>query len=362
MEAMIKIRDLKKSYGDITPIKKISVDINKGDVIAVIGPSGAGKSTFIRCLNRLEEPDSGKIIIDGQNICDPYTDLPSIRRRIGMVFQEFYLFSHMTAIENLMCGPVDLLGKSPQEAYDRGMELLDMVGLTEKAMSYPDELSGGQQQRIEIARAVSMDPEIILFDEPTSALDPAMVSEVQSVIRALAAQGLTMVIVTHDLQLAKEVSNRIFFMCEGGIYEKGTPKKIFEAPERELTRRFVHQLKVMTVTLCPATFDFLSINSRIATFGSRLRLDRKNVINLQSIFEELVVQGLKRSPVSRLDITMTIEHAERRGTTELCLSYGGAKLDPLDQLDDISRMIVEGRSQYIEYTYEDETNLFTVGI
>lgn len=362
MEAMIKIRDLKKSYGDITPIKEINVDINKGDVIAVIGPSGAGKSTFIRCLNRLETPDEGKIIIDGQDICDPGTYLPSIRRRIGMVFQEFYLFSHMTAIENLMCGPVDLLGKSPQEAYDRGMELLDMVGLTEKAMSYPDELSGGQQQRIEIARAVSMDPEIILMDEPTSALDPAMVGEVQSVIRAFAAQGLTMVIVTHDLQLARDVSNRIFFMCDGGIYEKGTPQKIFEDPERELTRRFVHQLKVMTVTFCPATFDHLSINSRIEQFGAGLYLDRKTIMNLQGMFEELVVQGLRHSSAARLNVTMTIEHSERQNMTELSLSYGGDQLDPLELLDDISRMIVEGRSQYIEHTYEDCVNRFVVGV
>ncbi|MBR0366138.1 MAG: amino acid ABC transporter ATP-binding protein [Clostridia bacterium] len=359
---MIKIRGLRKSFGGAVLLNDINVDINKGDVIAVIGPSGTGKSTFVRCINRLETPDRGEIIIAGKNVCSPNADLPAIRRRIGMVFQELYLFPHKTAIENVMCGPVDLLGKTPQEAYDRGMELLDMVGLTEKAMSYPNELSGGQQQRIEIARAVSMDPDIILLDEPTSALDPTMVGEVQSVIRALAAQGRTMIIVTHDMQLARDASNRVFFMSDGGIYEDGPPSQVFDAPKREKTRLFVQQLKILKEEFCPATFDYLHINSKIESFAESLFLDKRSILNLQGIFEEIVVQGLRPSRYGKMNVTMTIEHSERRGTTELCLVYNGDKLDPTELLDDISKTIVEARSEYVEHTYENGMNRFVVGI
>ena len=214
---MIKIENLSKSYGDLEVLKNISVEIGRGEVISIIGPSGCGKSSFIRCLNRLEEPMSGKIFIDGEEITGKNTKLHKLRMKMGMVFQSFNLFSHLTIIENIMLGPVNLLKMDRQTAYDEGMKLLETVGLGSKSLSYPDELSGGQKQRAAIARTLAMKPEIVLFDEPTSALDPRMVSEVLAVIKKLAADGLTMMIVTHEMKFAKNVSTRVFYMDEKGI-------------------------------------------------------------------------------------------------------------------------------------------------
>ena len=239
---MIKIENLSKSYGDLEVLKNISVEINNGEVISIIGPSGCGKSTFIRCLNRLEEPTSGKIFIDGEEITGKNIKLHKLRMKMGMVFQSFNLFSNLTIIENIMLGPVNLLKMDRQTAYDEGMELLEMVGLGSKSLSYPDELSGGQKQRAAIARTLAMKPEIVLFDEPTSALDPRMTSEVLAVIKKLAADGLTMMIVTHEMKFAKNVSNRVFYMDEKGIYEDGTPEQIFENPKKQKTKEFIYKI------------------------------------------------------------------------------------------------------------------------
>ena len=217
---MIEIKNLKKEYPNVTPLKDVSVKINDGDVISIIGPSGTGKSTLIRCINLLETPTSGQIILDGEDITAKGTDVRRIRQKMGMVFQSLNLFGHLTVIENLMLAPMDLQGKSKQKAYDKAVELLKRVGLANKALSYPDELSGGQKQRVAIARTLAMDPEVVLLDEPTSALDPTMVFEVQAVIRDLSKSGKTMIIVTHEMNFAKAISNRVFYMDEGGIYEE----------------------------------------------------------------------------------------------------------------------------------------------
>ena len=213
---MIELRHLKKIYENAEPLKDVSVTINDGDVIAVIGPSGTGKSTLIRCINLLEKPTGGQIFLNGEEITAKGYDVRKARRKMGMVFQSFNLFGHLTVIENLMVPPMDLLGKSRQEAYEKGVELLRRVGLADKALNYPDELSGGQQQRVAIARTLAMDPEIILLAEPPSALDPTMVSEVQAVIRDLSRSGKTMMIVTHEMNFARAISNRVFYMDEGG--------------------------------------------------------------------------------------------------------------------------------------------------
>ena len=207
---MIRISHLRKEYPNVTPLKDVNVTVNKGDVISIIGPSGTGKSTLIRCINLLESPTSGEIWVDDQCITDKKCNLNKVRQKMGMVFQSFNLFGHMNVIENIMAAPRALLKKSKQQAYDDGMRLLRTVGLADKAFNYPDELSGGQKQRIAIARTLAMEPEIILLDEPTSALDPTMVGEVQAVIRDLARQGLTMMIVTHEMRFAREVANRVF--------------------------------------------------------------------------------------------------------------------------------------------------------
>ena len=233
---MIKIEHLRKEYAGITPLKDINTVINDGDVISVIGPSGTGKSTLLRCINQLEKPTSGKIWLDDVEITDPKCNINKVRQKMGMVFQSFNLYGHKTVIENIMLAPMDLLGKSRQDAYDEGMRLLRTVGLAEKALNYPDELSGGQKQRIAIARTLSMDPDVILLDEPTSALDPTMVGEVETVIQDLSKTGKTMIIVTHELAFARAICNRAFFMDEGEIYEEGPPEQVFDNPQREKTR------------------------------------------------------------------------------------------------------------------------------
>ena len=239
---MIEIRHLRKEYPTVTPLQNVNADIRDGDVIAVIGPSGTGKSTLLRCINLLETPTAGSIRINGEEILDPGCDVNRIRRKLGMVFQAFNLFGHLTAIENIMKPQMDLLGRSKQEAYDRSMELLKSVGLVQAALNYPDELSGGQKQRIAIARTLAMDPEIILFDEPTSALDPGMIGEVEAVIRNLARAGKTMVIVTHEMRFARDVSSQVIFMEEGQIIESGPSAAFFAAPREARTQTFLRNL------------------------------------------------------------------------------------------------------------------------
>ena len=239
---MISVSHLRKSYNGVTVLKDVNAEIEKGEVISVIGPSGTGKSTFRRCLNRLETPDGGRIVVDGQDVTDPKTDIPAVRRKMGMVLQNFNLFGNLTVIGNIMAAQCDLLKKTPAEAKAKAMELLARVGLAEKANALPDELSGGQKQRIAIARALAMDPDILLFDEPTSALDPTMVGEVLAVIKDLAKTGMTMMIVTHEMGFARDVSTRIFFMNEGIIYEEGAPDAIFNHPAKPKTIEFVGQV------------------------------------------------------------------------------------------------------------------------
>ena len=240
--SLIRIEHLRKEFPDVTPLKDVNLEVNPGEVISIIGPSGTGKTTLLRCINRLEEPTSGKIIIDDEEVTAPKYDLTRIRRKVGMVFQSFNLFSNLNVAENIMTGPVRLLNKTKQEAYDEAMGLLERVGLSEKALNYPDELSNGQKQRIAIMRALAMNPEVMLFDEPTSALDPTMVGEVLQVIKGLAGDGMTMLIVTHEMQFANDVSDRIFYMDEGVIYEEGTPEQIFGSPKKDKTKSFISRL------------------------------------------------------------------------------------------------------------------------
>ena len=241
-KVLIRVQNLCKAFGDHEVLKNISVDINEGDVVCVIGPSGSGKSTFLRCLNRLEEPTGGHIFFDGLDICDPKTDIDMHRQRMGMVFQQFNLFPHMNIMKNLTLAPVKLQGKSEEEAQKLAMDLLGKVGLADRAESYPSQLSGGQQQRIAIARALCMQPEVMLFDEPTSALDPEMVGEVLNVMRSLAQQKMTMVVVTHEMGFAREVANRIMFLDGGVFLEENEPKEFFAHPKDERLKSFLSKV------------------------------------------------------------------------------------------------------------------------
>lgn len=239
---MINIENLSKNFGDLKVLKNISTTINKGEVISIIGPSGSGKSTFLRCINKLEEPTEGHIYIDGMDLMDRNTDINKIRERVGMVFQHFNLFPNMTVLENLTLSPTMVKKESKEEAEKYALYLLQKVDLSDKANSYPNQLSGGQKQRIAIARALAMKPEVILFDEPTSALDPEMIKEVLDVMRNLAKEGMTMLIVTHEMGFARNVGNRILFMDNGEIIEDCSPKDFFENPTNERIKDFLNKV------------------------------------------------------------------------------------------------------------------------
>ena len=239
---LLEVKDLRKSFGTLEVLKGLDVSIREGEVVTVIGPSGSGKSTFLRCLNKLEEPTSGRIVFEGQDLTDPKTDIDVVRQRIGMVFQHFNLFPHMTVAENIMLAPVQLKRMSKAEARDRALELLTRVQLSEKVDARPAQLSGGQKQRVAIARALAMRPDVMLFDEATSALDPEMVGEVLAVIRTLAAEGMTMVIVTHEMGFAREVCDRVLFMAEGTIVEEGPPSELFGSPKEPRTQDFLSKV------------------------------------------------------------------------------------------------------------------------
>ena len=241
-QPLIQVKELGKSFGNMDVLKGISVDIHQGDVVFVVGPSGSGKSTFLRCLNRLEEPTSGHIFFEGVDITDPKTDIDKHRQRMGMVFQQFNLFPHMTIMKNLTLAPMKLQGVSQKDAEATALQLLERVGLADRAEAYPNQLSGGQKQRIAIVRALCMKPDVMLFDEPTSALDPEMVGEVLNVMRDLAEDKMTMVVVTHEMGFAREVATRVMFMDEGYFMEENNPKDFFEHPQNERLKGFLSKV------------------------------------------------------------------------------------------------------------------------
>ncbi|MRG86827.1 amino acid ABC transporter ATP-binding protein [Salinibacillus xinjiangensis] len=239
---MISVKNLHKYFGDLEVLKGIDAEIKEQEVVCVIGPSGSGKSTFLRCLNLLEEVTSGQVTIDGEDLTDPSTDINKLRTKVGMVFQHFNLFPHKSVLENITLAPIKVKGLSQQEAKDAALSLLDKVGLADKADVYPDSLSGGQKQRVAIARALAMNPKVMLFDEPTSALDPELVGDVLQVMKDLAKEGMTMVVVTHEMGFAKEVGDRVIFMDEGIIQEEGDPEQVFDNPQNPRTQSFLSKI------------------------------------------------------------------------------------------------------------------------
>lgn len=359
---MITINNLKKAYKNVTPIENITTEISRGEVISIIGPSGTGKSTLLRCLNRLETPTSGEIIIDGINITQKDCDIYKVRQKMGMVFQSFNLFAHLMVIENIMLGPINLLKVSRQEAFDDGMRLLRTVGLADKAYSYPDELSGGQKQRVAIARTLAMKPEIVLFDEPTSALDPTMVGEVLSVIRSLASEGLTMMIVTHEMKFAHDVSTRIFYMDEGVIYEDGTPKQIFENPQREKTRAFIKRLKIFKYEITSHDFDFIGLNTQIEEFGRKQLISQKQIYNLQLCFEELCVQSILPMLPKEFCLTFSIEYSESDSSLILQIEYNGDAFNPIDSGDELSVILIKNIAKEVLFDCTNRHNVLKIKI
>jgi len=350
---MIELVHLEKRYENAVPLADVNAVINDGDVISIIGPSGTGKSTLIRCIDMLERPTGGKIILDGEDICAPGYDVTKARRKMGMVFQSFNLFGHLNVIENIMQAQVDILGRPKSEAYETGMKLLRRVGLANKATNYPDELSGGQKQRVAIARTLAMDPEVILFDEPTSALDPTMVGEVQSVIRSLTNTDKTMLIVTHEMNFARAICSRVFYMDQGGIYEDGTPDQIFDNPQRDLTRRFIRKLKVLEIRVDDQDFDFASAGTDIDGYCLQNDIPSSAKYRIQLTFEELTSHILK-PVIDRTPVLITIEHSEKDDYTEITASYGGEKFDPAESEDDFSYHVLHSTVKSFTYRHNPE--------
>ncbi|MBQ6503310.1 MAG: amino acid ABC transporter ATP-binding protein [Flexilinea sp.] len=302
--SLIEIKNLRKEYPNSVPLENVNVNIEAGEIVGIIGPSGTGKSTFLRCINRLETPTSGEIWVDGVNVCDPKTDLSKVREKMGMVFQSFNLFPHKMVAENIMMPQQQLLGVSAKDAYEEAILQLRKVGLESKARHYPDELSGGQKQRVAIARALAMHPKIILFDEPTSALDPSMVSEVLNVMADLAKTGLTMLIVTHEMRLARDLPTRVFFMDQGGIYEDGTPDQIFNHPQKERTRNFIYRIRSWEYSVS-AWADMYEMMGSLEEFCRRQFMGNKAAAKCQLAVEELVTSALL--PILQDHQTATIE-------------------------------------------------------
>ena len=359
---MIELIHLQKSLRRSTPIKDVNAVINDGDVIAIIGPSGTGKSTLLRCINLIDPPSGGKIIFNGEEITARGYDVKKVRRRIGMVFQNFNLFGHMTAIENIMYAPRKLLGKSRQEAYDEAMKLLKKVGLAERAFRYPDEMSGGNKQRVAIARTLAMDPEVILFDEPTNSLDPAMVGEVEAVIRDLSGSGKTLLIVTNDMRFSRSICNRVFYMDEGIIYEEGKPEDIFEHPEKEKTRRFIQYLKVLELNIESHNYDFLGDGAAIDQYCHKNHLSPKNSYRVRSSIEELVQQILL-TVLRKPKINVIVEYNEHEDKTTVRVRYNGPAFDPEDTEDKLALAVLKSALSSFTYTPVEDgeyTNLVTM--
>ena len=347
---MIEIRNLAKSYDELTVLKNVNAVINQGEVISVIGPSGTGKSTLLRCINVLEQPDAGEILVAGQDILDPKNNAAKLRQRMGMVFQSFNLFNHLTVLDNLTLGPVKLLKMKTDEAQQRGLELLGMVGLADKAGNLPSELSGGQKQRVAIARCLSMNPESILFDEPTSALDPTMVSEVLAVIKRLAREGMTMIIVTHEMNFARNVSNRVFYMDEGIIYEDGPPEQIFENPKKEKTRRFIQRIRTLECQIPSLDFDFYALNGQIVQFCEKHFFSRKMCNNTLLICEESI--NLYFSLPDRTPLTLTLSYSELNNSVELTFEDHNSEenfLAAAQAEDNLAQTLIKGTAHAINW-------------
>jgi len=358
---VIKVSHLSKRFGELVVLKDISIDIQKGEVIAIIGPSGTGKSTFLRCLNLLDQPSGGSISINGVDILAPGANVPQVRQKMNMVFQSFNLFSHLSVLDNLTLAPIKLHGLSPAQAVQKARELLKLVGLAEKADSFPDELSGGQKQRVAIARCLAMEPEVILFDEPTSALDPTMVSEVLAVIRRLAKDGMTMAIVTHEMDFARDVASRVLYMDEGLIYEQGTPAQIFETPQKEKTCAFVNRIRCLKYSLDSTDYDLYALNAEIEAFCEKQDLPKATRSRLLLLVEELL--SIYRPHLPKRPLALTIAYSEKKESLELvCETEGIAAnpLDPTNQPDMLGLNLIHGLADQVVFQHLASVNRLTL--
>ncbi len=322
---MIEVKNLKKSFDGNTILQNVNFTVNKGDSIAIIGGSGCGKSTLLRCLNLLTVPEEGEIIFDNQNILDKETDIDAYRQRVGMVFQHFNLFEHLNVLENMILVPIKVLKMDQAEAIQKAEKILDRVGMLNRKYRMPGALSGGQKQRVAIARALMMEPDVMLFDEPTSALDPNMVDEVESVIKDLIDNGMTAVIVTHEMRFAEKISNRTIFLAEQGIYEEGPSEQIFNSPKRELTKQFIYRARMYSSDLSKDTIDYYSLLSEIRGFAANYGFSEAQFGGLRSVFDEILM------PLINLDYACTLQFvaSETGDGHKLSMIFPDIKSDPL---------------------------------
>lgn len=345
MKTILKIESLYKQFGDVHVLNGIDCEIREGEIVSVIGPSGCGKSTFIRCLNGLERPTSGRVLVDGVDIFSPEADLPAIRSKVGMVFQDINIFGHLSVLENVMLGLLKIRRLPQDEARAEAVRLLRLVGLGEKLDAMPDELSGGQKQRVGIARCLAMQPEVILFDEATSSLDPRMKTEVLSVIRELAKQGHTMVVVTHELKFARDVSTRVLFMYEGRIVEEGAPEQVFDQPEKSLTRAFVDNLRSLVFQIDSQDYDLYQLNAEIEWFCQRNTLGRRYV-SLELIVEEMLTKMMPFT--GPIHICIHCQEMSQEVSIEMEQEDFPAQIVGREGTDEISLMILQGLCSSIE--------------
>lgn len=357
---MISIRNLKKSYGSNTVIQDISVDFADGEVVSIIGPSGCGKSTFLRCINLLEQPDSGQVVIDGMELTAKGADLNKIRSKMGMVFQSFNLFSHKTVLENVILAPMKILKLSKEEAVREAMSYLEMVGLANRADHLPSQLSGGQKQRVAIARCLAMKPEVILFDEPTSALDPTMVDEVLSVIRKLVKNGLSCIIVTHEMAFAKNVSSKIVYMDDKSIYELGTPEQIFETPQREKTKIFINKLKVFSNDFKLDELDLYEVMRMVSEYCLKYDMTKHEANTINLICEEFLTYLMQKEKAGAT-VNISISYNEKENIKELMFQDDLPQCNHFDQedFDEISLNLIKGMTKSSAYSCQDGRNMLS---
>ena len=361
--SMIRVEKLSKSFGSLQVLKNVNLTVEKGERIVIIGGSGCGKSVFLRCMDRLEIPDEGRVFIGEQELTARNADLNQIRRKVGMVYQGFHLFFHMNVLDNITLAPTKLLGIPREAAEKRAETLLGMVGLESKKYTMPEVLSGGQKQRIAIVRCLAMDPEVMLFDEPTSALDPTMVGEVLATMRLLAKQGMTMVIVTHEMDFAREIATRILYMDEHGIYEEGTPEEIFDAPKKKKTKDFIHKMKYFFWHIESRDFDLMQLQGEIRSFTGRYGLDDKKAYRLQLCTEELIYEML-HNVQQDIDIQIQISFDERDKCTVIELRSKGDKYNPFEaEMEDeihLGVTILKNTAKKVDYRFDNHNNYLNI--
>ena len=339
---MISIRHVKKSFSQNVILEDVNLEIPKGSSTVIIGGSGCGKSTLLRCINRLETPDSGQILVDGEDILASNADVLKIRRKMGMVYQQFNLFSHLNVMENIILAPMKVLGISQKQAMAEAEELLEMVGMETRRFQMPQQLSGGQKQRVAIARAMAMHPEILLFDEPTSALDPTMVEEVESVIRRLVNKGITSVIVTHEMRFARNIASQVVYLAEKGIYEQGTAEEIFDHPSRNLTRQFLYRSMMLERTLTGATADVYALSSEIRAFAAPYGFGLRPARALDYVCDELLLPILRSNPNESIHMRFIADENGQEHTA--LVAFPALTCDPLQHpaIDSLNLRLLSG--------------------